>query len=484
MRIALLSAALTGMLGSALAFDPPPAPAAIVAMVDRGDFQAANAAIDAALANAPDADTKRALDYERERMRRIRLDFPHDEAKVRADLKKAIPDLREAEFKAWDDGNLLEHMTFDGEKRYFQRAVSNLWRLSPEAVARRAEPPKFSDSPLESQHPHHRAAREAALASGKTEVLPQRFRITQSLTVNADAVPAGETIDAWIPFPRAIAGHQDDIQLVTSTPVQHDLAPEAALMRTVHLQGKAEAGKPTKFDVTYEVTISAQYHAVDPAKVVALDDAQKRELAPYLSEERPHVVFTDAIRKLSADTVGDEKNPYAIARKLFALVDDHYPWAGAREYSTLPNIPDYVLHARHADCGQQTLLLITLLRLNGIPARWQSGMMFSDTDYWNLHDWGQVYIAPYGWMPMDVTFGRLKGDPQLEWFYLGGLDRYRIAFNDAWGVDFTPGKTHFRSDNVDSQRGEAEWRGGNLYFDQFDYDFEWNAVPTTTPEGA
>jgi transglutaminase-like putative cysteine protease len=111
-------------------------------------------------------------------------------------------------------------------------------------------------------------------------------------------------------------------------------------------------------------------------------------------------------------------------------------------------------------------------------------MMFSDTDYWNLHDWGQVYLAPYGWVPMDVTFGRLHGDPDVEWFYLGGLDRYRVAFNDAWGTDFTPAKTHFRSDNVDSQRGEAEWRGGNLYFDQFDYDFEWTVVPTTLPEGA
>ena len=28
-----------------------------------------------------------------------------------------------------------------------------------------------------------------------------------------------------------------------------------------------------------------------------------------------------------------------------------------------------------------------------------------------------------------------------------------------------------RSETVDLQRGEAEWAGGNLYFDQWDYDF-------------
>jgi hypothetical protein len=26
---------------------------------------------------------------------------------------------------------------------------------------------------------------------------------------------------------------------------------------------------------------------------------------------------------------------------------------------------------------------------------------------------------------------------------------------------------------VDSQRGEVEWRGGNLYFDKWDYHFDW-----------
>jgi transglutaminase-like putative cysteine protease len=179
--------------------------------------------------------------------------------------------------------------------------------------------------------------------------------------------------------------------------------------------------------------------------------------------------------------VGDEKNPWRIAQKLYAAVD-RIPWAGAREYSTISNISDYALHAGHGDCGQQTLLLMTLLRLNGIPARWQSGMMFADDGakqtYWNLHDWGQLYIAPYGWMPMDVTFGRLDdADPAVAGFYLGGLDGYRIAFNDDYSRPFEPAKRYFRSETVDLQRGEAEWSGGNLYFNQWDYDFVVSPQP-------
>ena len=112
------------------------------------------------------------------------------------------------------------------------------------------------------------------------------------------------------------------------------------------------------------------------------------------------------MRKFSRDVVGDETNPYRIAQKLFAAVD-RIPWAGAREYSTISNISDYALHAGHADCGQQTLLLMTLLRLNGIPARWQSGMGLLRRRLRQHARLGQLYLAPYGWVPMDVTFGRL-----------------------------------------------------------------------------
>ena len=79
---------------------------------------------------------------------------------------------------------------------------------------------------------------------------------------------------------------------------------------------------------------------------------------------------------------------------------------------------------------------------------------------------------------MDVTFGRLhSGDPAIDSFYLGGLDAYRIAFNDDYGTPFYPAKQFERSDTVDSQRGEVEWRGGNLYFDQLDYDFGAEVLP-------
>lgn len=444
--------------------------------MDSGDFRAANQRIDQALqqGNLSDED-KRTLEFERERMRRILLDFSLDEAAAKERVRRQIPDLEDSEFAAWDAAGLLESRVIDGRKLYFGRAPSNLFRLSAAARARRANPIAFNDSPLEAPHAHHKEVIESARATGKTSVAPRRVRVTQSITVEADAVPAGETVRAWIPYPRSIRGQHEDIRFVASSPQQHRIAPESALQRTVYLEQSAAAGKPAVFSITYEVTIYGQHYQIDPAKVVPVTPTP--QLQPFMGERPPHIVFTDAMRKFSRDVVGDEENPYRIAQKLFAAVD-RIPWAGALEYSTITNISDYALHAGHADCGQQTLLLMTLLRLNGIPARWQSGWIFADTAYNNMHDWGWLYLAPYGWVPMDVTFGRLdSGDADLDAFYLGSFDAYRIAFNDDYSQPFVPPKQHLRSETVDLQRGEVEWRGGNLYFDRWDYDFKATLLP-------
>ena len=445
--------------------------AQIQALVDGGQFQSANARITQALAQPSLAAADReALAFERERMRRMRLDFSLTPDEALARVRRQIPDASSTEFAAWDAAGLLEHLVIDGQRFYFNRAPSNLFRLSDAALKRRNSPkPAWTDGPMETANAHHREIRDLALKTGKSSVAPRRVRVTYSLIVNADAVPGGETLRAWLPFPRALPGQQEGVRLIESTPAKSTLAPESALQRTVYLEQPAEAGKPTKFSITYELTVFGQYHAIDPAKVRPV--ARTPELAPFLAERPPHIVFTPEIRELSRNIVGAEKDPWRIAQKLFAAVD-RIPWAGAREYSTITNLSDYTRRAGHGDCGQQTLLLMTLLRLNGIPTRWQSGWVYSDGDYDNMHDWAQIHFAPYGWVPMDVTFGRLQsGDPQIDDFYLGGLDAYRIAFNDDYSQPFAPAKQHFRSDTVDSQRGEVEWRGGNLYFDLWDYEF-------------
>jgi transglutaminase-like putative cysteine protease len=451
----------------------------IIGLVTAGQFREAGAAIDAALTQRGlPAATRAALEFQGERMRRMREDFDLTAGDVEARVRQQIPDLSDAEFERWDAQGLFEHMYIDGKRMYFARSPSNLFHLSAEARARSRVPMQLPDSGLSQQFTtevtdYDRSVIRSARASGRSSVLPQRVRVTQSMTVDADAIPPGKTVHAWIPYPRDIPGQQEDIRFVASQPSGHRIAPPSAMQRTVYLEETARARQPTVFSVTYEVTLRAQYHAIDPGKVVQAKITP--ELAPYVAERAPHIVFTEPLRVFSRQVVGDATNPYRIAQRIFAAVDG-IPWAGAREYSTIPDLSAYTLHAGHGDCGEQTMLLITLMRMNGIPARWQSGWYFSSGSDDDIHDWAQIYLAPYGWVPVDVTYGRLQSaDPALKWFYLGGLDNFRIAFNDDFSQPFVPAKQFFRSDDVDSQRGEVE-SVGNLYYDKWSYHFDWKIL--------
>mgnify|MGYP000800562498 CR=1 FL=1 len=179
------------------------------------------------------------------------------------------------------------------------------------------------------------------------------------------------------------------------------------------------------------------------------------------------------VEGIGGNLLGGVKNPYLKAKRIFRWVNDNFPWASAREYSTIENIPEYVLDNRHGDCGQVSLLFITLCRISGIPAHFQSGFMMHPRA-WNLHDWAEVYFEGVGWVPVDQSFGipAFARNADEEYFFLGGIDSWRMIVNTDYGMPLQPEKQYPRSETVDFQRGEVEWEGGNLYFPQWGYHMD------------
>jgi transglutaminase-like putative cysteine protease len=196
-------------------------------------------------------------------------------------------------------------------------------------------------------------------------------------------------------------------------------------------------------------------------------------------------VFTPEMRALSERILAGETNPAKKAKKFFDWIADNIKYSYALEYSTLRNISDYCRVKGYGDCGQEALLFITLCRLNGIPARWQSGWnTFPGTK--TIHDWCEAYLEPHGWIPIDPYQGvwamryafTLTPEQKREVrdFYFGGLDYYRMAANSDHNRELSPPKKSFRSDDVDFQRGELEWGSQNIYFDQYSYQLEIQEV--------
>jgi len=452
----------------------------IKALIAAGEFTRAEGAIRELLEENRSLPEQERLDweFELERMYRIRKDFTKSRADLEEYIREYLPDASEENFRKWEDSKALEYMSIDGQKKYFNYAHYNLFRIDKEAKAIKQAADQEKGTQKEKEFPldqHIAEVIEAATHTGSRYVEPARMRIKQSITIDANVVPPGETVRAWIPFPREIKNRQLDIQILETSAPEYVISDKNDhLQRIIYFQQQSQRDQGLEFFVEYEYTAYGVYAPVTAEKVLPLpeDDILKE----YLKEEPPHIIFTPELRDLSQSIVGEEQNPYRIAQKLFEWVDSNIPWASAREYSTIRNLSMYPYINRHGDCGIQTLLFITLCRLNGIPAKWQSGWEFQPPDD-SMHDWGEIYFAPFGWLPMDVTYG-LRDSPEEahKWFYVNGMDSYRLIFNDAVSQPFFPAKNHPRSETVDSQRGEVEWDGGNLYFDQWDWHLEWKVI--------
>jgi len=304
--------------------------------------------------------------------------------------------------------------------------------------------------------------------------------MTFSVTVKADAAPANELIRCWLPYPRTDEKRQTNIRLLSTSEPHYDIAPDTCAHKTIYQEKHCKGGEPTEFSVSYTFQINPEWQAVKSENIQPYDK-ESTTYQQFCAERAPHILFSKAIKALSKTIIGDEKHPYEQAKKLFVWLRTNYPWASAREYSTIDHISDYVIANKHGDCGQLSLLFITLCRYNGIPARWQSGFMLYPNGK-NLHDWAEIYFEGIGWIPVDSSFGLQawgKNDDE-RLFFFGGQDAYHLTINNDFGRPLSPEKMHLRSETVDFQRGEVEWRGGNLYFDQWDYAFTVAPSPQST----
>ena len=447
-------------------------------LVEKGEFRRAKAVLDSLLEKSASTLGKkqiRQLLWQLEWMKRVRQDYPYGKADLLKQLKARIRDFRPEEFRQWLRQGRFDYRVIDGDTLFLYASVSNLFWRYPDIRARRTggqTSAKFDRLLYRTAH----EIRRRAEAGGQTLVMPKRFRATFTLTVRKNAVPPGETLRCWIPIPREYP-RQRRIELISAEPKPIWIDRADSPIRSVYLESVAQAGRETVFRVTVRYQTFGRYQKLNPA-LAARAPARDRSVQPFLQDEPPHVVFAPELVRLADSLTAGETNPLRKARRAYDWIVRNIRYSYAPEYSTIANLSRFTYRHRYGDCGQEAMLFITLCRILGVPARWQSGWFIMPGGK-TIHDWAEIFVEPYGWIPVEPYLGIYTSryaaglfdsqKQELVDFYFGNLDPYRYIANSDHGQVLFPLKRHFRSDNVDFQRGEVEWRGGNLYFDQFTY---------------
>jgi hypothetical protein len=457
-------------------------------LVKSGKSQKAETLLRAA-DNRADPEALRAREEALEIIRRTRYEYSLTAPELLAKIKKDIPDATARDVERWAKNSAARYRMVDGKKYFARREPSNIFLFCEEAKARRA---KAGNAPAKSEWKltdHLQAVVDEAERTGKVEVQPVHHRMTYRLMLRANTpgVKAGSQVRVWLPYPQEYR-QQRDLKLISASPEPKLIAPNAVdgnpvaggAQRTVYFDVQVtEPAKPLEFKQTFEYTSFAYYPKLDEAKVQPLPSDWN---GACLGERPPHIVFTPALREQAAKIVGNETNPLAKARLLFRWVSANVKWNAEDEYCTIPSLVLKGFTAGRGDCGIQNTVFITLCRIAGIPARWQSGWETKPST-WGIHDWAEIYIAPWGWLPADASYGvQQSDDPKIADFYCGHQDSYRMIVNLDWGRELFPPKPSLRSEPADFQRGEVEVDGQNLYYDLWDYAMKIELTPGSNPD--
>jgi len=402
---------------------------------------------------------------------RIKRDFTLSDRDVLKALSKYNPMADSSDLSRLEKEHKIDFLLIDGQKCYFRNSVRNIFLLDSAYAAIKNQREGFHPDSLSIfRIAHSKSVLNNFERNGKP-VNPVRMKLSYTVSVKADAVPAGQVIRCWMPYPREQNQRHQEIHLSGTEPASYLLSPVTDLQRSLYLEKIAVANQPTVFKTEIVLTSCAQTFRLHPDSIrpYRKEEPLYRE---FTAERPPQIIFNEHIRTLSKRILEGETNPLLQVRKIYQWINDSVTWASALEYSIIPDIPGFVMKQRHGDCGMQTLLFMTLARSAGIPVKWQSGWMLHPGEV-NLHDWCEVWYEGVGWVPLDQSFG-LQNHPDegIRDFYVTGIDAYRLIVNDDFSKPLSPPKKYLRSEPYDFQRGEVEWKGGNLYFDKWDWHMD------------
>lgn len=441
---------------------------------------------------------------ELEIIRRLPVQYPYSWETALKMMTENICAFTRKEFQELWEEDAMEWIYVQGNVHFHVHFFSNLIKTREGLRCRLLDPEQGEDTRENSEFLN----KTIALMKEQGGI-SRRFSIKTVLHLNEEAQRPGERIRVYLPIPVEYAqvkqvrllhaqvvfasGEQKDVPVFRirsgDEPEKREeegssfiawIAPEDAGQRTVCFCGEYQKGMSFQIEYTYQVEMpwfDLKYPQKSLRKGLALQDEVNRP-THYLSEELPHVRFTPYLKALAEEIVDGENDALRKAKKIYDFITTHLMYSFVREYFCITDLVHYTACGWKGDCGLQALLFITLCRISGVPARWQSGL-YTRPGHVGCHDWAMFYIEEYGWLFADCSFGgsaaRMGCEERRE-FYFGNLDPYRMPSCSQFQADFLPPVKGMRIDPYDNQLGEVEYADGCLRAGEFETVHELTAV--------
>ena len=127
-------------------------------------------------------------------------------------------------------------------------------------------------------------------------------------------------------------------------------------------------------------------------------------------------------RTIAAEATGQgpgagqsQVGPWAMAQAVSAYLLSHAIYTTQLPLVTGNAVNSFLLDSKSGFCDQFSTSFVVLMRELGVPARWVVGYKVGEEDRGSdqsytvhasdAHSWAEVYIAAYGWVPIDPTPG-------------------------------------------------------------------------------
>lgn len=435
-----------------------PLPEELLKLKWYGSFERMKRVIKAKLAKNIPLALKKRLMHELEIIRRMPNEYPLTYKEALKICHDNFIDFKDEELEQLQDQNAVEWIFIEGKPCFRSDFFDNIIKTRNDYVKRLKDQGK-----IESREANFTLLNDAISEIKEKGKLAYHFHLKTGMKIKT--IDSNKKIKVHLPLPLENC-QINNFKLLKTVPKYKYLNSGDHPQRTIYFEDNIDDTK--EFYVEYEYDNIMEYQELDFNKV--LNNQPKF----YLHEQAPHIVFTPYLKSLAKEIIKDETNNLIKAKLIYEYITTHITYSFVRNYYTIPNIPEYAALGGKGDCGVQVLLFITLCRYVGIPARWQAGLYVTPYDIGN-HDWARFYVAPYGWLYADCSFGGSayrNGDKERWQYYFGHLDPFRMPANSDYQFDLYPTKNFIRQDPYDNQTGEAEYEDRGLYLNDYDLHLE------------